>query len=235
MTPTTVLIFAKLPEPGRVNTRMVPPLTSDEAAALHACCLRCVCQRVSMQTSFQPILVGTPDDKLDELHRLVGPYVERVWPQRGGDLGLRLSTATERALRDGAAGVLLLGADSPTLPIAHLEQAAAGLATHDAVMVPSDDGGYVLLGVRSPATALFEQIDWGSDRVTEQTRRHAEKAGIDLVEPTTWYDLDHFDDLKRASKDLSEREAALLSTEHELHALLTALLERHDRGRSDQA
>lgn len=235
MAKITVLIFAKVPEPGRVNTRMVPPLTPDEAAALHASCLRCVCQRVSMQTSFQPILVGTPDDKLDDLQRLVAPHVSNVWPQGSGDLGLRLARATKRALDDGASGVLLLGADSPTLPLTHLQQAATALEKHDAVLVPSDDGGYVLLGVRSPASTLFENIDWGSDRVADQTRRQAEEAGMDFVETATWYDLDHFDDLKRASRDLSEHQAPLLSYERELLALIATLLERHDRGRADQA
>ncbi len=235
MAPITVLIFAKLPEPGRVNTRMVPPLTPDEAAALHLSCLRCVCQRASMLTSFRPILVGTPDDKLDELQRLVAPHAANVWPQGSGDLGSRLARATARALDDAASGVLLLGADSPTLPPAHLEHAAAALATHDAVLVPSDDGGYVLLGVRTPAAALFEQIDWGSDRVADQTRQRADEADMDLVETATWYDLDHFDDLRRALRDLSEREAPPLSTERELQALVLALLERHDCGRADQA
>jgi len=245
-----VLIFAKYPEPGRVKTRLVPPLTPEEAASVHAAALRVVCDRaVSMAqpcglpsaVEVEPALVVTPDDSLDAMRRLVGDGMHAWLPQGGGDLGARLSRATDRAFRDGVEAVILLGADSPTLPRSILRDAINAAPRHDAILGPCDDGGYYLLGMRRPAPALFRGIDWGSEDVAEQTRRRAASAGLDLFEWPIWYDLDRFDDLKRARGDLMDLtdppSDAMVGYAHptmlELQRLIDALVTRYavDGGR----
>lgn len=182
---------------------MVPSLTPEEAAALHAASLFAVCERVAEVSTLDSRLVVTPDERVDDLRGLAPPHVSGTWPQGNGDLGQRLTRATDRAFQEGAGGLILLGADSPTLPTDYLTQAAGSLSKHDAVLGPCDDGGYYLLGLRQPLPALFECIDWGGDQVADQTRRRAAAAGIDLQELPTWYDLDRVDDLARAARDLA--------------------------------
>lgn len=112
--------------------------------------------------------------------------------------------AADRAFADGASAVLLFGADSPTIPIACINEAICSLEQHPAVMGPCDDGGYYLLGLAGPQAALLDGIDWGSDRVAEQTRAQARYAGIDLYELPAWHDIDRWDDLARATKALGD-------------------------------
>ncbi len=92
-----VLVFAKLPESGKVNTRMVPPLSPDEAARLHMSSLRAVCELASSFPSCDVVLVGTPDNRVDVIGSLVTSRVTDHWSQGQGDLGQRLSRATNRA------------------------------------------------------------------------------------------------------------------------------------------
>ncbi len=256
----TVLIFAKYPTAGTVNTRMVPPLTSEQAAQLHYASLLTVCENVAAlgdqacrsnadqshqrkgrvakpragawgsdeQDTSAPGDVGgmdcklvgaancklvgavdcrlvvTPDGRVDDLRKMVGVDVADCWPQGDGDLGRRLARATDRALSDNSAGVIVLGADSPTLPRGFLERAVTKLSRHAAVVGPCDDGGYYLIGLRRSMPVLFERINWGSAEVARQTGERAVDAGIDLAELPLWYDLDRPEDLTRAAEDLAD-------------------------------
>lgn len=198
------LIFAKYPQPGLVKTRMVPPLTDDQAAKLHRLCLQSVCERVSANNNTKPILVFTPDHQLESFQNIVSDHVDDYWPQGGGDLGERLIRAINHAFSQHADHVILLGADSPTFPIEILTQTIEKLTHHDAVIGPCDDGGYYLLAMTRPQPELFRDIDWGSDKVADQTKERAAYAAIDLFELASWYDIDRYDDLVRAQSDLKD-------------------------------
>ncbi len=233
----TALIFAKYPTPGKVKTRLVPPLTPQQAADLHRAALAATCELVRTVGGLWSVLVVTPDDseallarELDTPGHRAGcdnepepqasacaaapdsfrrtmdhdRLVDDHWPQGDGSLGDRLVRAADRAFADGASAVLLFGADSPTMPIAYVNEAMATLERHQAVMGPCDDGGYYLLGLAGPQPALLDRIDWGCDRVAEQTRAQARSAGIDLYELPAWHDIDRWADLPRAAKTLAE-------------------------------
>ena len=230
MSRITALIFAKYPEPGAVNTRMVPPLTPAEAAALHGASLVAVCERIAGVGSVDARLVVTPDERADVLLRVVADYVAECWPQGNGDLGRRLTRATQRAFEIGASGVLLLGADSPTLPMSYLTDAVAALSEHDAVLGPCDDGGYYLLGMRRRLPALFDRIDWGGPDVADQTRDRAAAIGVNLNELPTWYDLDRFADLQRAARDLVDVANVAKPASMALRDLIVTYLERYPNG-----
>ena len=241
MSGVTALIFAKHPLAGAVKTRMTPPLTGDEAARLHVAALRVVCANVADVGVFHVVPVVSPDDRAGELAEMLagdlphlrggGSLDELVWPQGEGDLGERLARAVDRAFTGGADGVILLGADSPTLPCEWFRRAGELLARQEAVMGPTDDGGYYLLGMRRPLPALLERIDWGGDQVAAQTRDRAATAGVNLVELPAWYDLDRFADLKRAAEDLVRAESRAAK---ELRELIQSLIERYDGGRPDE-
>jgi len=218
-----VLIFAKYPEPGAVKTRMVPPLTFEQAATLHRLSLRTVCEIVMDTARLDATLVVTPDDTVATFGAVVGRSDVACWPQGDGDLGSRLRRAVSRAFDDGARGLILLGADSPTLPVSYLHDAISALGKHDAVMGPCDDGGYYLLGLRGPHTTLFERIDWGGSLVASQTRARACAAELDLAELPTWYDLDRFDNLARAAEDLRAPAVGEPAARRRLRTLIESL------------
>jgi rSAM/selenodomain-associated transferase 1 len=219
MRQNAALIFAKYPTASTVKTRMTPPLPGEEAAELHEACLRMVCENVASVGTLEMKLIVTPDDRTTQLARRVGLHEGDAWPQGDGDLGDRLNRAVVRAFDSDVRSVLLLGADSPTLSAEKIHEAIDALEEHQAVLGPCEDGGYYLLGLSAPTPALLTRIDWGSDSVTDQTRQRADEAGIDLHQLSTWYDLDRFEDIARARRDLSNMD--LLD-----RPLAQALLER---------
>lgn len=223
----TVLIFARYPEAGKVKTRMVPPLTPREAAEFHLASLRMVCERLRSCAELQRVLLVTPDERTTELPPLIGDRVLAARAQGNGSLGKRLSAASHHAFQTGAEAVLLLGADSPTLPTQYVRQAVDELSRHDSVIGPTHDGGYYLLGLRSHWPLLFERIDWGTSEVAEQTKRRAAEGKIDLAELPTWYDLDRFEDLLRAKRDLSQPESSTMPAAASLGRVIDGHLERY--------
>ncbi len=227
MRQTVVLIIAKYPTAGAVKTRMTPPLSGEEAAALHEACLRMVCENVASVGTLETKLVVTPDDRTIDLARHVGFHEAEAWPQGDGDLGDRLSRAVARAFDSDARNVLRLGADSPTLPISRLREALDALTDHQAVLGPCDDGGYYLLGLSAATPALLTGIDWGSDCVADQTRRRADEAGIDLHQLSTWYDLDRFEDIVRARRDLTDADLSARPMARALLELVTGLVNQY--------
>lgn len=206
---------------------MVPPLTSEEAAQLHQAALLAVCERVTRWGGATLELAVTPDERSSDLARITGTSPRRCFPQGDGTLGDRLTRAVDRAFSGGAESVLLLGADSPTLPPLVLDQAIATLTQHDAVLGPCDDGGYYLLGLRRAYPTLFRDINWGSSTVARQTRRRAADEGIDLHELQSWYDLDQFSDLTRASRDLADAISFPGPAAEALKLLIDRLLKKH--------
>jgi len=219
-----ILVFSKFPTPGAVNTRMVPPLTPEEAAELHMTSLLAVVDTARAVDHADVILLVTPDERTDDLGVLCGNRPSQCRPQGNGNLGQRLAGATERAFATGARRALVLGTDSPTLNVDTLATAFAMLDRHDAVLGPCDDGGYYLLGLRRPLPALFERIDWGGGEVAAQTRERAVTGNIDLAELPRGYDLDRIADLHRALRDLNEVAAPTASK-----SALRELLEMYTR------
>lgn len=157
-----------------------------------------------MNTTMAATLVVTPDDRVDALRSKVDASPHECWPQGGGTLGDRLIRAVGRASRESQGPAILLGADSPTLPPEYINRAGDLLDTHDVVLGSCADGGYYLLGLRRPCDSLFLGIEWGTERVAQQTRGRAEDAELKLAELPEWYDLDRYDDLSAAANDLAK-------------------------------
>jgi rSAM/selenodomain-associated transferase 1 len=194
------LVFAKYPLAGTVNTRMCPPLTSEQAAEVQRACLGHVLARAQSPRR-RTLVAVAPDESMGDFQGWLGDAVE-LWPQGAGDLGTRLARAASRAFAAGAPAVLFLGTDSPTLPWGVLAEIPAVLRDHDAVIGPCADGGYYAIALAADHPALFENIAWGSSAVSEQTRHQAEVAGLRLAELPPGYDLDRVADLHRAVADL---------------------------------
>lgn len=164
-------------------------------------CLTHVVTRVSARSA-RTVLVFAPDNAMGSFQSLFGDRVE-YWPQGDGDLGARLARASGRAFDAGAEGVVFLGADCVTLSWSLLEQMPKLVAKHDVVLGPAEDGGYYLLATSGHCPALFEGIDWGTNRVCDQTIKRAKELRLSVRTARIEYDIDRIADLQRAIVDLS--------------------------------
>lgn len=125
----------------------------------------------------------------------------RLVPQLRGGFGARLERALVAGLRRGQR-VVLIGADSPTLPPAIVRRAFARLARADVVIGPATDGGYYLIGTRTRLPRpLFRRMPWSTPRVAEETRSRAETAGLRVAVLPAWYDVDDAAGLRRLLAD----------------------------------
>ncbi len=195
-------VMAKAPQAGRSKTRLCPPLTSEQAAVLSAAFLRDTTENVALAARSGPIVgyaayAPSGTEALLRRHVAAGTILQLADGGLGLPDGVRgfgrcLLHAIQGMISRGHAAACVLSADSPTLPTALLAQAAAVLLApgERAVLGPADDGGYYLLGLKTPHAALFSDIDWSTSLVAEQTRQRARTIGLDLVELDPWYDVD---------------------------------------------
>jgi rSAM/selenodomain-associated transferase 1 len=190
-------VMGKRPVPGRVKTRLCPPLSPDAAADLAECLLRDAVEQVRRIPGARPALAYDPPEAATYFRELAGDGVLLV-AQAGADLGLRMHGALARLLAEHP-GAVLLGADMPGLPDAFLAEAVTHLdqGAGDVVVGPSADGGYYLIGLRAPAGALFEAMSWGTPAVLEQTLGRARDAALRVHLLPPWHDLDSPADLAR--------------------------------------
>jgi len=183
-----IAIFAKEPAAGRVKTRLIPALGAQGAARLAAEMLEHTVEE-ALATGLPVELCGEPDPA----SWYGGPPL-RLSPQGEGDLGERLARAAERLL--GEAGrLLLIGSDCPELDSQRLSASARALETHDAVIHPARDGGYVLLGLRRFDASLFEAMPWSSAAVGAETIARIGALGWSLDLRETLADVDEPSDL----------------------------------------
>ncbi len=196
-------VVAKAPVAGQVKTRLCPPLSAAEAAEFARCALLDTIEQVRALGRASPAVAYAPAEARALFERLAPGFT--LVPQRGADLGERMAGAIERLLEHGFDAVLLVGADTPSLPAAFLRQAVGAIASPEVDMVvgPSEDGGYYLIGLRAPHPELFEGIAWGTPGVLAATMRRAEARGLRSVRLPVWFDVDTPADLERLAASLA--------------------------------
>jgi len=180
-------VFVRNPVTGGVKTRLVPPLTAEAARSLYAAFLRDLFARLP-QAKVRPTIFYSGERSED----LTG-LVPEPWPlvaQRGADLGARMAEAFAHLLTEPGSRAVLIGSDSPDLPISHLKRAFQKLKHRDVVLGPAVDGGYYLIGLRAGAPRLFEGIVWGSSSVFASTVERIRSEGLSLGLLPAWYDVD---------------------------------------------
>ena len=187
-------VMAKAPRAGKVKTRLSPPLTLEESAALNICFLRDTTSNiadVATKSSAAGLICYTPAGDEAAFDGLL-PDGFALIPQRGEVFGERLLAAAEDILACGYSAVCLIDSDSPTLPTLALQQAVEELNRPGdrVVLGRSDDGGYYLIGLKRPHAASFERITWSTDSVYAETVERIRSAQLELVELPVWYDVD---------------------------------------------
>ena len=191
---TRIIIFAKAPVPGRAKTRLIPALGEVGAARLaHRMLLATVKEAIAANLSVPELCVDPhPQDEAWQGF-LPGEHM-RITAQGEGDLGERLARAAKRTILLGE-NALLIGTDCPGLDAERLRAAAVALATHDAVIHPTEDGGYALLGLTRFDSSLFEGIAWSTEQVAAETIARIEALGWTLLVGDTLRDVDEPADL----------------------------------------
>lgn len=197
-----IAVMAKAPRAGKVKTRLVPPLTSNEALALSSCFLRDVTANIAHASDSAAIdgyIAYAPAGDTELFEGVIEPRT-RLVPADGAieapagvtGFGRCLLHAAHELSDLGYQRVCLLNSDSPTLPTRLLVEAAHALAMpgERIVLGPAVDGGYYLIGVRAPHSHLFRDVAWSTDIVAAQTRVRAAELGLEVVELAPWYDVD---------------------------------------------
>lgn len=201
-------VMVKASSPGRTKTRLVPPLTHDEAAALNTAFVRDAADNILAAAALADVsgwLAYAPAGSQSFFRQHVPDQIGLI-ETTGADIGECLIRAASVLLERGHRAVCLLNSDSPTLPVGHLVAAAVALAAPGdrVVLGPSTDGGYYLIGMKRAHRGLFRNVDWSTERVFGQTLARAAELGLMVVELPAWYDVDDAASLRLLIGELFE-------------------------------
>jgi uncharacterized protein len=205
-TQCALTVMAKAPRPGKVKTRLAPPLTLEQSAALNICFLRDTAEniaQVSASGAAAGLISYTPVGD-EALFNGLLPDSFALIPQRGDSFGERLLAAAQDILACGFNAVCLIDSDSPTVPAAAFEEAVAELSRPGdrVVLGGSHDGGYYLIGLKRPHPEPFADISWSTSTVYAETLAAAAAASIEVIELPLWYDVDDAATLDMLSGEL---------------------------------
>lgn len=191
-----LIVFAKVPQPGAVKTRLVPPLTPEAAADLYAAMLADALAAYAALGPDVRLYLPPSEARLD-----AALWTGETFVQRGPDLGARMLRAFAETFAADYDRVVIVGTDHPTLPTDFLRLAFDELDGRDGLTIgPSDDGGFYALGLRELHAALFAGMTYSHDRVLEDTLARADGLALTLLPP--WYDVDDAAALNRLRADL---------------------------------
>ena len=199
-----VAVMAKAPRAGAVKTRLCPPLSPREAAALARCFLRDRVAQVRELTGVSRIIAFTPASERGVFQRLAPDFT--LIAQHGTDLGARMRSTLATLLASGHRAAIAIGTDTPTLPTTVIQLAVDRIASPDVdvVLGPADDGGYYLIGARADHPMLFDDMPWSTSTILEITLQRARAAGLRTVCVNPWFDVDTPEDLTRLRAALAD-------------------------------
>ena len=196
---TRIVIFAKAPQPGSVKTRLIPALGAEGAATLARRLLAYTLHQALAADVGDVELCMSPDPDDPAWQGVSIPNAVVLTAQGEGDLGARMARVAQRVTQNTAradTSLILIGTDCPALTAALLQQSAQQLKRHDAVMMPAHDGGYVLLGLKSPCPELFEHMPWSTSVVAAHTLQRSTRLNLHVWQGPTLHDIDEPADLQ---------------------------------------
>lgn len=192
-----LIIVAKTPVLGHVKTRLEATLGKVRTGELYEAFLMDTIHTAQRVRDCALCLSFTPASGLEYFERLAPEAF--LLPQPEAPFGERLRSAFEGVFARGFGRAILIGADTPHFGHHEISAAFDVLDAEPGVIGPCDDGGYYLLGLRAPEAALFEGINWSTDRVLQQTLERGRSVGLELALLPRLFDIDEFDDLQRLS------------------------------------
>ena len=192
-------VFSRDPVPGKTKTRLIPLLGEQGAADLHRKLLIKIIS-VANESIFKNIELWGTSDPTESLLRDYARSDWKLYKQVGNSLGERMHHAARQALSQYEF-VVIIGSDCPLLSSQILDKAYRTLEQGgDAVLGPTDDGGYYLLGMRNIDYPIFMNIPWGKSNVADITRDNMHKLGWKWIELDCLWDIDTPEDIKKLSR-----------------------------------
>jgi rSAM/selenodomain-associated transferase 1 len=187
-------VFCREPIAHQVKTRLLGAITPAAAAALSDAFIRdALAKAVSIRPSRVVIAASAPDSVRSKyFQRLARRFGAELIDQGSGSLGNRMARALESFSSSGA---LLIGTDTPSLPIELVAASLQALRRHRIVIAPSLDGGYYAVGVRGPMPPIFTAMRWGTRSVFDSTIKRLKRARIPYALGPAWYDVDRWADV----------------------------------------
>ena len=192
-------VFAKNPQPGQVKTRLAAATSSRFAAQVAEAMLLDTLDRLAAMEADRWLAYAPADADVAMAGFAAGRY--RLTPQGEGDLGERLARFFQRRLGDGER-IVVVGADSPTLPLDLITQAYCALNAADVVLGPATDGGYCLVGCTRRLPPIFHDMEWGGPTVLCETLARLKDRRVSVL--PAWHDVDTLEDWRLLRDHLAE-------------------------------
>jgi rSAM/selenodomain-associated transferase 1 len=198
-----MIVLAKPPLPGRVKTRLVPPLTPEEASRFAGAFLQDLLRTLQQIAERMParVTVALPEGARGESLEGLIPEGVALVGQGAGGLGRRLARVARESAARGAAPIALVGGDHPDLPGELLGAMIRESGRERVGWIPTEDGGFAAIALPRPVAGLFRAVPWSTPEVARAIRRNARASGVDLVEAGVWHDVDNADDLRRIDSE----------------------------------
>ncbi len=186
-------VMVRAPKPGQVKTRLVPPLSFEEAAGLYRAFIVDTLDMANHIPCTDIFAACTPRSGLLSLSNLI-PEGISITIQKDVDLGARIYGVFEDLFARGFERVAIIGSDSPDMPTAFITNAFRLLEENPGKVVlgPATDGGYYLIAMDGLTKVPFEDMEWGSETVFDET---VARLGGDLLLLPEWHDIDRPEDI----------------------------------------
>lgn len=189
-----LLLFIKAPLSGKIKTRLQPELNEWQTLILYKAFVEDLIARFKDSTFFDLHIFFYPDNSRSCIETWLGNELN-FYPQTGKDLGEKMSDALQWAFEHGYEKALLIGSDIPTLNVARIEEAFNRLEQFDIVIGPTHDGGYCLIGIKEHVPELFENIQWSTNVVLDETLQKVHRYELSGFQLPKENDIDDFEDV----------------------------------------
>lgn len=193
---SVLIIFCKAPIPGQVKTRLIPPLSPEQAAQVHIELSENIFRLASKEALCPVQLWCSPTTEHPYYQKAAANFDFSLQTQYGSNLGARMHHAFTTTLKKFKKAVLI-GCDCPSLTESDLQEALSALNNHHIVLAPAEDGGYVLIGLDRPQEQLFTEMPWGTSSILPMTQTRIAMAKQRYFELSEQWDVDTIEDLLR--------------------------------------
>ena len=192
-----LLTFVKAPVPGTVKTRLQAGIGPEKTVEIYKSFIR---EILSITTDFNNVdrfLGCAPSSNHDFFTEMEQLYKIKTFDQRGSNLGEKIINAFNDYFTTGYDSIVLIGSDSPTMPIEYIKMAYQKLEENDFVIGPCCDGGMYLIGAKQKLDpVIFQDIPWDTSEVLNLVLEKLFNRNIQFSMLPFWYDVDNADDLK---------------------------------------
>lgn len=204
-----LIIFAKEPCAGKVKTRLQRCLSKDMCVKLYKAFLKDTLELANAMKCFDKVLAyDSPTLEPKYLKTIARDFI--FYKQKGRNLGEKMHNAFKFAKKRNKDKIVIIGSDSPNLPLSYVKDGYRRLDRNEIVLGPSYDGGYYLVGLKEPCVGVFRGVKWSSKTALDDTVKNAQRLNKKIVLLSKWYDVDDSVGLLCLKRDLIiDKKAAL--------------------------